>query len=348
VVFQVGSGSTAGPGAASRRAGPAAVGGVLELLRHPLLHVVVRRLLLAVPLLFVVSALSFVLVSLTPGDAAHEILGANAPPSAYDNLRHELGLDLPLYEQYSRWIRHAVSGDLGASLFTGEKVTHAIDARLPVTLSLIGLSLAIVFVVGVGLGVLSAVRGGAVGRFVDALSLIGFALPTFWLGLILIVVFAVNLRWFPAVGYVPLAESPSKWIRSLFLPVLALGIHSLAGIAKQTREAMLDALASEYVRMARANGVSARSILFRHALKNAAIRVVTVLGVLTVSLLGGTVIVETVFALPGLGGLAVSNKIQHDLPMVQGIAVYFSVIVVVVNLVVDVAYTWLDPRVRTH
>lgn len=319
----------------------------LKSLRNPLLRVVVRRVLLAVPLLFVVTALSFVLVSLTPGDAALEILGTNAPPEAYPKLRHALGLDLPLHEQYWRWVEHAGSGDLGASLFTSESVTHAIHVRLPVTLSLILGALVSTLVLGVSLGVFSAVRGGAAGRFVDALSLVGFALPSFWIGAVLIAIFAVELGWFPAVGYVPLAQSPEQWLRSLVLPVAALALHGMAAIAKQTREAMLDVLASDYVRMARANGISPVSIVFRHAFKNAAMRVVTILGLQAVALLGGTVLVESVFALPGLGGLAVNASIQHDLPVIQGIIVYFTVIVVLINLVIDLAYTWLNPRVRT-
>ena len=316
--------------------------------RFPLLRVLVRRLLLTVPLLFVVSGLSFLLVSLTPGDAAREILGTQAPPDAYPKLRHALGLDQPLWEQYWRWVKHALHGDLGASLFTSEAVTHAINARLPVTLSLIAGALLVSMLVGVGLGVFSAVRGGVAGRLVDAFALGGFALPSFWVGVVLIALFAVNLRWFPATGYVPLTQSPKQWFLSLVLPVVALALHGVASIAKQTREAMLDALGSEYVRMAWANGVSPASILFRHALKNAGMRVVTVLGLQAVGLLGGTVLVENVFALPGLGGLAVNASIQHDLPVVQGIVVYFTLIVVLINLAIDLAYTWLNPRVRTQ
>jgi peptide/nickel transport system permease protein len=298
--------------------------------------------------MFVVSVLSFVLVSLTPGDAAREILGADATPEAYRSLRHALGLDQPLWEQYWTWLGHAVHGDLGVSLFTGEPVTQAIGERLPVTLWLISGALLVMLVVGVTLGVFSAVRGGTLGRFVDALGLTGFALPPFWVAAELIALFAVKWRFFPATGYVPITQSPSKWILSLMLPIAALALHGLAAVAKQTREAMLDALGSEYVRMAWANGISPTSIVYRHALKNAAIPVVTILGLQAVALLGGTVLVESVFALPGLGQLAVTASIQHDLPLVQGVVVYFTVIVVVINLVIDLAYSWLNPRVRTQ
>jgi peptide/nickel transport system permease protein len=315
--------------------------------RHPLVVVPLRRLLMAVPLLFVVSALSFVLVSLTPGDAARQILGINASPEEYAKVRHQLRLDQPLYDQYWHWLSHAVRGDLGASFISGESVTQIIKSGLPVTISLILLAVIVVSVIGVALGVLSAVRGGATGRSVDAFSMFGFSLPTFWLGLILIVLFAVKLQWFPAIGYVPFTQSPGEWLHSLTLPVLALAIGGIAGVARQTREAMLDALGSEYIRMARANGVPARSLYFRHALKNASIPVVTQLGLLTVGLLGGTVLVENVFAMQGLGRLVVGATSQHDLPVVQGIAIAFTLIVVVVNLVVDLAYAWLNPRVRT-
>lgn len=315
--------------------------------RVPVLWPVMRRLSLAVPLLFVVSALTFVLISLTPGDAAAEILGPYAPRAEYLALRRALGLDLPIYEQYWHWLVHAIHGDLGWSLFTEEPVTAAINARLPVTLSLVGGALLVMAVVGVCLGLFSAVRGGVAGRMVDALALVGFAVPAFWLGGVLVVLFAVNMTWFPATGYVSLTQSPGAWIRSLVLPVLALSVSGVAALAKQTREAMLDALGSEYIRMAWANGLSARSIFFRHALKNTGIRVITVLGLQVIGLLSGTVVMETVFALPGLGSLAVDASIRHDLPMVQGVVVYFTVIVVVVNLLVDIAYTSLNPKVRT-
>lgn len=339
--------STLGRGTAYGRAATAPFRKLRAFLyRHPFVLVPLRRLLLAVPLLFVVSSLSFVLVSLTPGDAAREILGINATPEEYAQLRRSLGLNLPLYDQYWNWLRHAFEGNLGASFLSGEKVTQVIGSGLPVTLSLILLAVVVVAVLGVGLGVFSAVRGGVAGRLVDAASMLGFAIPAFWLGLILIVVFAVKLNWFPAIGYVPLTQSATEWIRSLTLPVLALAIGGVAGVARQTREAMLDALNSEYIRMARANGLPPRSLYFRHALKNASIPVVTQLGLLTIALLGGTVLVENVFALQGLGRLVVGATTQHDLPVVQGIAVVFTLIVVVVNLLVDLAYTLLNPRVR--
>jgi peptide/nickel transport system permease protein len=315
--------------------------------RSPMLRVVLRRLATAVILLIAVSALSFVLLALTPGDAARVIVGIQAPAGEYQRVRHELGLDQALPVQYWHWLSHAVRGDFGNSLITGQPVAEAIEQRLPVTLSLIVGSLIVSLVVGVAVGVFSAVRGGVPGRLADGATLIGFALPSFWVGAILITLFAVDLGWFPATGYVSFADSPSEWFTSLVLPVVALSLGGIAAIAKQTREAMLDALASEHIRMGRAAGLARSSILFRHALRNAALPVVTVLGWLFVSLLGGTVFVETVFALPGLGQLAVSSATKHDLPLIQGIVVCFTLIVVVVNLITDLLYLWLNPKVRS-
>jgi peptide/nickel transport system permease protein len=303
---------------------------------------------MAVPLLFLVSALTFLLVSLTPGNAAHEILGTTATPQEYAALNRELGLDLPLYDQYWHWLRHAVSGDLGTSIFDHQAVSHAVAQRIPVTLSLLFGSLLVSVVFGIGLGVFSALRGGAVGRLVDGFALVGFSLPAFWVGAELIVLFAVKVDWLPATGYVPFTQSPVEWLRSLVLPVFALSLYGIAATAKQTREAMLDVLASEHIRMARANGISVRSVTFKHALRNASMPVVTVLGVMAVGLLGGTVLVENVFALPGLGSLMVTAATQHDLPVVVGMAVYFTLMVVVINLFIDLGYAWLDPRVRVR
>jgi peptide/nickel transport system permease protein len=313
-----------------------------------LARVLVRQVVVSVPLLFVVSALTFVLVSITPGDATTQILGLQATPAQVASLRHALGLNLPLYDQYWRWVKHAAAGDMGRSTITLEKVTKVIADRTPTTLSLVIGSMLLIVVVGVGLGLVSSVRGGALGRLVDALSLVGFALPAFWVGAVLIALFAVKLRWLPAVGYVGFTHSPLNWARSLVLPVVALSLYGVAVVAKQTREAMLDALGSEYIRASRANGISERSIIFRHALKNASLPIVTVLGLQVISLLGSAVLVENVFALPGLGSLLVTASIQHDLPVVQGIVICFTVVVVGVNLIIDLMYSLLDPRVRTR
>jgi peptide/nickel transport system permease protein len=339
-----------GPGAVFRRARTVASHG-FGLLQYRPVAIIVRRLLLAVPLLFVVSSLVFFLTALTPGDITERILGPRhrpgAPPeAAYRALAHRLGTDQPLWTQYWNWLTHAVHGDLGQSLFSSQSITQAIMQRFPVTLALTIGSLLVSLVFGVGLGVISALRKGAVGRLVDLISMVGWVVPGFWLAAQLIVVFAVVLGWFPATGYVPIAQSPTEWFRSLVLPVAALSIAAVGAFAKFTREGMLDALGSEYVRMARANGVPPRSVIFQHAFRSAALQVVTLAGLLTVGLLVGTVFVEQVFGMAGLGSLILSGTQGHDLPMVQGVAVFFALIVVVVNLVTDLAYAVLSPKVK--
>ncbi len=336
----------AGAGPPKASAGPLrALGGVVD---RRLLSLVLGRVATAVILLLVVSALSFLLVSLTPGDEARAIVGIDASHAQYLRVRDQLGLNLPLPAQYWRWLTRAVRGDFGTSITTAQSVATAVQERLGVTASLIGGALVVSLVVGVLLGVISAVRGELTGRFVDALALTGFAIPSFWLGAILITIFAVKLGWLPSTGYVSPTQSPAEWLRSLVLPVLALSLGGIAAIAKQARDGMLEALSSEHIRAAWASGISPLSITFRHALRGASLRVVTVAGWLLVSLLGGTVFVETVFALPGLGSLAVTAATEHDIPLIQGVVVCFTVIVAVVNLIVDLIYIWLDPRVRVR
>jgi peptide/nickel transport system permease protein len=341
------------PGAATERARVARVRRLAgALTSDPVLGVVARRLALSVPLLFVVSALVFLLTSIAPGNATEVILGpqetSGLPRADYDRLAHQLGLDRPLHLQYWEWLSHAVAGDFGISLATRQPVIEIIFQRLSVTLSLVVGTLVVSVLVGVGLGIVSGVRGRAVGRTVDALAMVGWVVPVFWLSAQLIVIFAVELGWFPATGYVPFAQSPSEWARSLVLPVAALSLGAIAGFAKFTREAMLDALASDYIRMARANGESARSIVFQHAFKSALVQVITLTGLLTIGLLVGTVFVEDVFSLPGLGSLVVNAIRGEDLPVVQGAAVFFALIVIAVNLVTDLAYSLVSPKARVE
>lgn len=313
-----------------------------------MIRLLVRRLLLAVPLVFLVSLLTFLLQAAAPGDTARTILGDNFTPQAYTRLREQLGLDEPILTQYWHWLSGAIYGDFGVSPISGLDVGQQITTRLGVTLSLIISCTVVAAVLGIALGMLTALRGGALGRLVDALSMAGFAVPVFWFGLVLVTLFAVKLGWLPATGYVYPATSLSGWARSLVLPVTALALAPVAVIAKQTRDSMLDALSRDFVHGLRANGASSWSIVFRHALRNAAIPIVTIVGLMFVGMLTGTVLVESVFAMPGLGGLAVQSTVQHDLPMIQGVAVTFTIIVVLVNLIVDLAYGWLNPRVRAQ
>jgi peptide/nickel transport system permease protein len=311
-----------------------------------MIRLVGRRLALSLPLLFAVSASTFLLVALIPGDVARTIVGPNATPEQYESLRVSLGLDESLPTRYWDWLSRAVQGDLGLSLFSQEPVSSLVGSRLPVTLWLVIGSTLTATVLGLALGIAAARASGPLGRVVDAVAMLGLAIPNFFLGLVLVAWFAVTLRLFPATGYVPFAESPADWLRSLVLPVVTLAVPGIAVIAKQTRDGMREAMARPFMRTLRAAGVPRRSLIFRHALRNAAIPVATVVGIVFIAALSGTVLVESVFSMPGLGGLAVQATDQHDLPLIQGVAVVFTLIVILVNLAVDVAYGWLDPRVR--
>ena len=313
-----------------------------------MVRLVLHRLAIGIPLVLVATMVTFVLTALVPGDPARAILGLNAPPEAYEALREELGLNQPLWQQYAHYIGGVLQGSLGTSLATGEQVSTVLGQRLPVTLSLVVLTTLFCAVVGLLLGTLSAIRGGFLGRAVDVLSLAGLALPSFWVALVLVSVFAVALQAFPATGYVPFADSPSRWLWAMTLPVIALGLAGVATVAKQTRDAMLDVLDRDYIRTLRASGLRQRSIVWKHGLRNAAIPVTTVLGLVFVSLLSGTVFAEAVFVLPGLGLQAVTATQQHDIPVIEGIALYFTVIVVLANLVIDLLYGLLNPKVRTR
>ncbi|MFD4621042.1 ABC transporter permease [Streptomyces sp. NPDC058475] len=312
-----------------------------------ILRLVARRLLSSIPLLFLVSALTFVLVSLVPGDPARTIVGQHATVEQYEAVRRQLGLDDALPVQYGHWLMRVFHGDLGSSLFSGEAVTDVLGGRVPVSLSLITVGTLVSGILGVALGLTSARRGGILVKLVDGLSLVGLAVPAFWFALVLIAVGAVKLRWFPVTGYVPFADDPAAWARSLVLPVLSLSLSAVSIIAKQTRDSVLDTFKRDFIRVMEANGFSRRSILYRHVLRNAALPVVTVLGVVLVSLLAASVFVETVFAMPGLGSLTQQATIQHDIPVIQGTVLCITVFVVMVNLLVDLAYGRLDPRVRT-
>lgn len=305
-----------------------------------------RRLLLSIPLLFLVSILTFVVVALIPGDPAVRILGGGQTAASYHALDVKLGLTQPILTQYWHWLDRVFHGSLGGSLFTSQSVGSEISQRLGVTVSLIVGATLVTLVVGVALGVASAVWRGPFARVVDALSWIGFAVPNFWLGLVLVELLAVRARLLPPSGYVSFGHSPGNWLRSLVLPVCTLAAVGATGVAKQTRDALAEQMSSEYVAALRLAGLPHRVILFRHALRNAAIPIVTSLGLFTVAMLGGTVLVEQVFVLPGLGSLSVQAATDHDLPVIEGVVVTFTLIVVVVNLLIDLSYAWLNPRVR--
>lgn len=315
-----------------------------------LIRATTRWLASSLTLLFAVTVLTFLLSALAPGDAAKAMLSGQSTsytPAQYQRLRHELGIDQPLPVQYWHWLDRLLHGSLGTDLFSGQPITQAINERLGASLSIIIGTVLVSTLAGVGIGVFSAVRGGVPSKLLDGVSLAGLAAPNFWLALVLVAVFAVRYPLFPATGYVSFSADPVQWLRSVVLPVAALSAGASAFIARQTRDAMADVLAREFIVALRAYGLPLRSIIFRHALRNAAIPVVTLAGLLFVSLLGGTVLIEGIFAVPGLGQLAVVASSAHNLPMIEGVAFYFTVIVIIVNLLVDLSYRWLNPEVRS-
>jgi len=310
---------------------------------------VTRWLGVSLVMLFTITALTFVLASMAPGDAARAILSSQSGSytvQQYQQMRHALGIDQPLLVQYWHWLDGVAHGSLGTDLFSGQPVAQELNARLAPSLSIILVTVLVAGITGVSLGIISALRGGIVGRAVDAVSLLGLAVPSFWLALALAELLAVKIRLFPATGYIPLGASPAGWLRAITLPILTLSAGAVAFIAKQTRDSMAEVMLREFVVMLRARGLSRRSVVLRHALRNAAIPVVTLLGLLFVGLLGGTVLIEDVFAIPGLGQQAVTAAGSHDLPVIEGVAFYFTVIVVIVNLLVDLSYRLLNPKVH--
>ena len=312
-----------------------------------MLKLVGRRLVLSVPVVFVVTALSFVMLSLVPGTAATILLGIQGTPAEVAALNKSLGLDRPLWDQYWMWLVHLVHGNLGSSIVDGQSVRGMLDQRIGVSVALLFGALLGAIVVGGLSGIWSAVRPGLLSRALDLITLAGMALPAFWVALVLVLLVSVDAHLLPSLGYTSITASPLAWAKDLILPWIALGATMAATIAKQTRDAMSDALASPYVTSLRANGVPESRIIFRHALRNAAIPVVTVIGVIFVSALSTAVIAEQIFSLPGLGSEVVVATSNEDIPVIQGIALYMTLIVVAVNLLIDLTYGWLNPKVRT-
>jgi peptide/nickel transport system permease protein len=314
-----------------------------------MLRLAVRRLLTTVPLLIVVSLGVFVLLQFVPGDPAYTIAGETASLEQVERIREQLGLNEPLVGRYLSWLGSAVQGDLGTSLFSSQSVAEAVLARLPATLSLTFVSLLIALVLGITAGDIAAVRpGGFIDRGVTTIASVGLSVPSFWLGLLLVTVFARWVHWLPPTGYVPFTESPVDWLRSLLLPGLALGLSASAAIARQTRSALVEVLQRDYITAALARGMSFRRVVLKHGQKNAAIPLLTVVGLQAVALLGGSVVVEQVFAIQGIGTLAITSVSRRDLSMIQGIVVLSAVVVVLVNLVIDLLYGYANPKARVR
>ncbi|MFI5694153.1 ABC transporter permease [Kribbella sp. NPDC051586] len=307
-----------------------------------------RRLVACAVLVVVIAGITFLLAFSGTGNVARNLLGESATPDQLAAKNAELGLDKPLLAQLGTWAGHALHGDLGISWFTNEPVAQAIANRLPVTLSMVVLAVALTALISVGLGVAAAVRGGWLDRVIQVLSVAGFALPNFWVALVLVVFFSVTLGVLPATGYVRLSESPGSWAAALVLPVASLVIGSTASAAQQVRGAVIDVLRQDFIRTLRARGISPRSVLFRHALRNAASPALTVLSLQFIALLGGAVVIEKVFAIPGLGTLTINAALQGDVPVLMGVVVTLVVLVVIVNLVIDVISGWVNPKVRVQ
>ena len=312
-----------------------------------MLAYILRRLASTVLVMGIVAVFVFLLLHLSPGDPAAIIAGDNATAEQSQGIRKQLGLDDPLPVQFLRWVSAVVQGDLGISIFSNEPVAKLISQRIEPTLSLALTTLIVAVTLAVSFGVLAAWKVGTwIDRSLMVLSVIGFSVPVFVVGYMLIYVFSINLRWLPVQGYSPIDQGFGPWIERLVLPSIALGLAYVALIARITRTSMLEVLAEDYIRTANAKGVATRSVLLKHALKNAGVPIVTVIGIGVALLIGGVVITETVFNIPGVGRLVVDAISKRDYPIIQGVILIFSGVYVLVNLLVDMSYTLLDPRIR--
>jgi len=312
-----------------------------------MLGYLIRRVLAAIPVMGVVALFVFLLLRLTPGDPAAIIAGDTATPEQLERIRTSLGLNLPLHEQFITWISRILHGDLGVSLISNVPVLSMIGQRLEPTLSIALTTIVLAVLVAVPLGVLAAWRHGTwIDRFVMGLSVLGFSVPVFVVGYVLVQVFAIELRWLPVQGFRSISRGVGPFLERAALPTIALSFIYIALIARMTRASMLDVLGEDYVRTARAKGLGEVPVLLRHALRNAAVPVITVIGTGLGLLISGVVVTESVFNLPGIGRLTVDAVLARDYPVIQGVILLTSGIYVGINLLIDVAYTALDPRIR--
>jgi peptide/nickel transport system permease protein len=310
-------------------------------------RLVAIRVLQAVPVILIVSVLAFLLMSLLPGDPAVVIAGDQASPEAIEKVRRSLGLDRPFLEQIGLWFLQLAQGNFGASLMLNQSVVSAMGERLPVTLSLAGLSLAITLPVGIFAGSIAAYyRQTWIDSVVMVVALLGVSIPAFWIAILAVILFSVMLGWLPSSGFVPLAQDPLGWFRSLVMPAAMLSLFQIGFLARMTRSAMLDVLSQDFIRTARSKGLSEWSTVGKHAFRNALIMVITAMGILISTAIGGSVVIEQVFALPGIGRLVVQGILARDYPLVQGVMLIYGFAFVAINLMVDVLYTVADPRVR--
>ncbi len=308
---------------------------------------IIRRLILMIPVMLIVGVVVFMLVHITPGDPAAVILGDRATVDQLDQLREQMGLNDPLILQFTHWFGNALRLDFGKSLFLDMPVTEALAQRAQPTILLTTYALLIEIVIGIPCGVIAAVRRNSfIDRFLMVFSIAGAAIPTFFLGIVLILIFAVQLHWLPAGGYVPIQEDPTAHFKAMILPALTLGFSAAGLLARLTRSSMLDVLRDDYIRTAMAKGLKFRDVVSHHALRNALIPAITVIGYSLGALLGGAVVTETVFTIPGMGRLVVQSIARRDYPLIQGAIMLTAAIYVLVNLLVDVLYVYIDPRIR--
>jgi peptide/nickel transport system permease protein len=312
-----------------------------------MLTYVLRRVVATIPVMGFVALFVFSLLYIAPGDPAAIIAGDQATEQQIAHIRASLGLDRPFVVRFGDWLWHVLHGDLGTSIFTNLPVLTMIEQRTPTTLSLMTITLVMSIAIAVPMGVLAAWKAGTwIDRAIMVMAVLGFSVPVFVVGYVLAYLFALQLPWFPVQGYEPLSAGFWLWLQSLILPAITLGGIYIALIARITRATMMEVLSQDYVRTARAKGVGRRDILYIHALKNAAVPIVTIIGIGFAALIGGAVVTESVFALPGIGRLTVDAILQRDYPVIQGVVLVFSFVYVLVNLVVDLLYTVFDPRIR--
>lgn len=310
-------------------------------------HYILRRVLATVPVVIVVALVIFSLLYFAPGDPAFIIAGDRAGPAEIERVRQQLGLDQPYLVRFSGWFLDVMQGDLGRSVFSGTPVTELIAQRIGPTVSLVVVTIMMSVTVGIPLGVLAAWKSETwVDRSIMAFAVMGFSTPVFVVGYVLAYLFARELQWLPVQGYRPLSEGLWPWLSHLILPAITVATVYIAIIARITRSTMIEILSQDYIRTARSKGLTSRTILFVHALKNASIPIVTVVGVGIAMLVGGAVVTESVFAIPGLGRLTLDAILQRDYPIIQGVVLMFSLVYVLINLLVDLSYSLLDPRIR--
>lgn len=308
---------------------------------------VVKRLLLVIPVLLGISIVVFSLARLIPGDVVAILLGTNTDPKTAAELRHYFGLDQPIWKQYLEWLWRLLHGELGVSLRTGRSVIGEILKQFPATLELSAAGMIISLIVAIPLGTIAASRRNSGYDYASSIiSIVGVATPDFWLGTMLILIFALWLRWLPPAGYYAFVQDPIRSITYLIMPAISLGTGLMAVVMRMTRSSMLEVIRQDYIRTARAKGLEEKRVIYRHALRNAMIPVITVIGIQSGYILGGSVIIEQVFARPGVGRMALQAINQRDYPMVQGTVLFVTVLFVMINLVVDLLYAYIDPRIK--